>query len=87
MIGRETDMRYTLRNVPPAVDRALRRKARREGRTLNEVAIEALARGVGIDQPLIENHEWDFLIGTWMEDPEVESALTDQRRIDLELWK
>jgi len=80
-------MQYTLRKVPVAVDKALRRKARKEGRSLNEVAVEALTRGAGVDQPLIENHELDFLVGTWVEDPEVEKSLADQRQIDQDLWK
>lgn len=80
-------MQYTLRKVPVAVDKALRQKARKEGRSLNEVAVEALTRGAGIDQLPIRNHDWDFLIGTWVEDPEVEKALADQRQIDQDLWK
>lgn len=86
-IAYNVGMQYTLRKVPVAVDRALRRKARKEGRSLNEVAVEALTRGAGVDQPLIENRELDFLIGTWVEDPEVEKSLADQRQIDQDLWK
>jgi len=80
-------MKYTLRNIPLAVDQALRQKARDDGRSLNEVAIEALARGIGIDQTVKLNHEMDFLIATWIEDPEVEKALADQRRIEESEWK
>jgi hypothetical protein len=40
-------MQYTIRSVPPNVDQALRRQARRTGKSLNEVAIEALAKGSG----------------------------------------
>jgi plasmid stability protein len=41
-------MQYTIRNVPHTLDAALRRAAREQGKSLNEVAIEALARGAGI---------------------------------------
>ena len=34
-------MQYTVRGVSEAVDEALRRRARREGKSLNEVTIEA----------------------------------------------
>lgn len=40
-------IQYTIRNVPEALDEALRRAARERGKSLNEVAIEALARGAG----------------------------------------
>ena len=33
---------YTLRNIPPIVDRALRRRARLEHKSLNQVAIDSL---------------------------------------------
>ena len=80
-------MKYTLRNIPQSVDQALRQKVRDEGRSLNQVAIDALARGLGIDQAVTPNHDWDFLIGTWVEDPELEKSLAEQRRIDENAWK
>ncbi|HTW95613.1 MAG TPA: hypothetical protein VMD30_12500 [Tepidisphaeraceae bacterium] len=80
-------MQYTLRKVPREVDKALRQKAKREGRSLNEIAIEALIRGVGIEQKVPQNHDLDFAIGTWVEDPEFEKAIEDQRRIDPDMWK
>jgi len=40
-------MQYTLRNVPAELDEALRARARRTGKSLNEVAIEALRRDMG----------------------------------------
>jgi len=39
-------MQYTIRNVPKTLDEALRRAAREQDKSLNEVAIEALARGI-----------------------------------------
>ncbi len=80
-------VQYTLRNVPTSVDRALRRRAARLSRSLNEVALEALALGVGIEQKAKEHHDLDFLFGSWVEDPAVERALEDQRKIDEELWR
>lgn len=38
-------MQYTIRNVPDLLDAMLRRSAREQGKSLNEVAIEALVRG------------------------------------------
>ena len=38
-------MQYTIRGVPAAVDNALRARARADGKSLNEAAIEALAEG------------------------------------------
>ena len=41
-------MQYTIRNVPVTLDEALRRAAREQDKSLNEVAIEALIRGAGV---------------------------------------
>jgi hypothetical protein len=80
-------MQYTLRKIPRPVDKALRHKAKKEGRSLNEVAIEALARGAGIELGIVKNHDLDFAIGTWDEDPEFDKSIDDLRRIDPDLWK
>lgn len=80
-------MQYTLRNIPGDVDKALRQKSRKEGRSLNQIAIDALTRGAGCDGAIVKNHDLDFAIGTWVEDAEVEKALQDQRQIDADLWK
>ena len=85
--GYSAGMRYTLRNVPWQLDRALRAKAKREHKSLNEVLLAALQQAVGIDgQPPAQLHLAD-ITGTWQDDPEQERALAEQRDIDPELWK
>jgi len=80
-------MQYTLRNVPKHLDRALRELARRENKSLNEVAIAALLRALGIQgEPPIQRDLSD-IVGTWQDDPEMDRILQDQRRIDPEKWK
>lgn len=80
-------VQYTIRNVPKVVDRALRRRADRSAKSLNEVAVEALARGAGVDREAQEHHDVDFLFGSWVEDPAVDEALAAQRKVDRGLWK
>lgn len=80
-------MQYTLRDVPPEVDRALRAKAKREGRSLASVALEALARGAGASRPAQRRRDLRKIAGSWVEDPETDRVLADQRKIDRHLWK
>ena len=80
-------MQYTLRNIPPQIDQALRRRARSEKKPLNQVAIEALMRALALDGPPLPQRNLDDIAGSWIADPETESALTEQRRIDPELWR
>lgn len=79
-------LQYTLRNVPPEVDQALRKRAREEGKSLNEVTLDVLHRALNGDAPK-RHTDLDHLIGTWVEDPEFDKAMEDQRRIDPELWR
>lgn len=76
---------YTIRNVPKVVDRALRRRADREAKSLNDVAVEALTRGAGVEREASERHDVDFLFGSWVEDGAVDRALADQRTLDEDL--
>jgi plasmid stability protein len=41
-------MQYTIRQIPKAVDRALRVKAKAQGKSLNQLALEALAQQAGV---------------------------------------
>lgn len=80
-------MQYTIRNVPDDLDKALRERARREGRSLNEVALEALRRDVGLLSEQPKRRDLSSFSGTWIDDPDVEKALADQRAIDEQMWE
>ena len=79
-------MQYTIRNVPPILDETLRRAAREQGKSLNEIAIEALARGAGVTPDGRPQRDISDIAGTWHEDGAFESALAAQDTIDEEMW-
>ena len=81
------NMQYTIRAVPPAIDRALRRRAKQEAKSLNAVAVEALARGLELDAKLVEHTDLDALVGSWQEDKAFDRAVADFERVDEEEWK
>ncbi len=78
---------YTIRDIPTRVDEALKRRARQEGKSLNQVTVDALTRAVGLGEEPTLHHDLDYLAGTWVEDPEFESVIRDQDRIDPGLWQ
>lgn len=80
-------VQYTLRNVSPVVDRALRRRAAELRRSLNAVAVEALAAGAGVAGEPRRYDDLERFFGSWVADAAVDRALADQRRIDEDLWK
>lgn len=80
-------MQYTIRNVPETVDEALRRAARAKGKSLNEVAIEALSRGAGVAGESRPQRDLADIARTWRKDPAFDSALAAQDAIDEEMWR
>lgn len=80
-------MQYTIRNIPAHVDRALRERSVREGKSLNEIAIEALERGLDLEGQPVRRRDLSAITGSWVRDREVDRALDDQRTIDPDLWR
>jgi hypothetical protein len=79
-------MQYTIRSVPKALDAMLRDRARKEGKSLNEMVLQALARAMGFSKEPVRQRDLSRMAGTWVEDPEFDRAVEDQDRIDEELW-
>ncbi len=77
-------VQYTIRGVPPEVDRLLREKAARRKQSLNQIILEELtAATVG------HRARADFsdLVGQWTPDPAFDQILSAQRQIDPDKWK
>ena len=69
------------------MDQAARSRARQEGKSLNAVAMEALARGLDLDVKAPEYTDLDFLIGSWQEDPAFDDAIAEFNQVDEEAWQ
>lgn len=80
-------MQYTLRSIPAALDTLLRRRAREEGKSLNEVALEALMRGLGLSDAPLQQRDLSDVAGAWEADRTTDAILAEQRRIDPDLWR
>ena len=80
-------MQYTVRKIPAALDKAIRGRARTEGKSINEVAVAALVHGLGLGSESVVRRDLGDIAGTWTKDKAVEEALAAQDRIDKDLWK
>jgi plasmid stability protein len=79
-------MQYTIRNIPNSLDATLRRRAHDQRKSLNEVAIEALARGAGVSGEPSQQRDLRDIAGTWRKDRAFDRAVASQDTIDKELW-
>jgi hypothetical protein len=82
-----TCMQYTIRNIPKVVDAALRRRAKRQGKTLNEVTVQAITEALGLVAESPRRRSVRDILGARPKDVELEAALDAQRQIDPELWR
>ncbi len=80
-------MQYTIRNVPDYLDAALRSLADEQGKSLNEVAIEALARGAGVSERRSRQRDLHDVAGTWRKDQAFSDAIAAQDTIDEAMWR
>ena len=78
---------YTIRNVPEALDRELRERARRSGLSLNDAAIEAIKRGLGVVDTDETYDDLDDLVGTWQHDETFDRAIAEQDKVDSDAWR
>jgi hypothetical protein len=80
-------MQYTVRGIPEVVDKAIRERAREEGKSLNEVTVEALADGLGLGEESIVRRDLSDIVGTWKREVSVDAALAAQDIVDEALWR
>jgi len=78
---------YTIRNIPANIDRVLRKRMKDEGKSLNEVVVEALA--IGSNEQIRHLRDLSYLVGS-LSDKEakaLESEVKAQKTIDSDIWK
>lgn len=81
-------VQYTVRSVPAHVDKALRRRAQNERKSLNEVLRDALIREAeGTDAPERVYTDLDALAGSWVDVPGFDDAIEAQHRVEEALWR
>ena len=78
-------MQYTVRQISRQVDKALRAKAKAEGKSLNQALVDAIKAGLGVPDEPGKKRDLDDLVGsmtpedaraieetvTWMDDADL----------------
>ena len=78
----------TVRNVPRRLAQALDRERRRRDRSLNQTVIDALSRGLGIEDDGPRRNGLGRLAGTWTDADvrEFDDSMTAFDRVNPEMW-
>jgi len=80
----------TVRNLPPAVAKAVRERARKDKLSLNRAIVRFLEEATGEKGgKRVVHHDLDHLAGRWSEKEyrQFMVALREQRQVDPEMWK
>ena len=77
------EIQYTIRGIPPEVDRALRKRAAQRKLSLNRIIIDELTAATGTRK----RADFSDLAGQWTPDPAFDEILSCQRQIDPDKWK
>jgi hypothetical protein len=68
-------MQYTIRSIPPKLDATLRKQALQSGKSLNEVVLESLAKGAGVDSGTQTFTDLGWFVGSLKTDQEFDKAI------------
>ena len=80
-------MQYTVRDIPAAVDAALRQRARAADQSLNQATVQALIEGTGANGARRKRRSLGDIARTWRADKAFDAAIEAQDRVDEALWK
>lgn len=70
-----TNNQYTIRSIPRKLDETLRLQATKSGKSLNQVLLESLAKGAGVDIKDATFNDLDWFVGSNKPDPSTTKAL------------
>jgi len=80
-------IQYTIRNIPPAVDRVIRKRAKQQGESFNQTVVDLLSLQVfGTTHPKDEPG-FDWLFNRSTLDANFDEAIAELSRVDEALWQ
>lgn len=77
-------MNLQIQNIPQKVNKALRAKAKAEGKPVDQVALEAIKVGLGLINKEKKKRDLSDIAGTWAEDPVFDEIREYHERVDPE---
>ncbi len=84
-----SNIQYTIRNIPPAVDMVLKKRSKQSGKSFNQTVVDLLTLQTFGTTELPEDNGFDWLFGAGKDSlgPEFDEAIKDLSRPDPKLWK
>jgi len=81
-----TKIQYTIRNIPSAVDKVIRKRSQQSGKSFNQTVVDLLSlQTFGTTKPK-EDDNFDWLFGANTLDASFNDAIQELSQIDYKLW-
>jgi hypothetical protein len=82
-----SNIQYTIRNIPPSVDKIIRKRSKLSGKSFNQTVVELLSLQTfgTTEPPSDDNFDWLYNMKTL--DASFDQAIEDQSKIDDKLWR
>ncbi len=84
--------KITLRGLEPSLKEKLKRAAKKEGKSINQMVKDALKQHLGMSKEkkfTLVHHDLDHLFGRWSEDEfkRIQRKIDSESKIDEDLWQ
>lgn len=82
------NIQYTIRNIPPEVDRVIRKRSAQTGKSFNQTVVDLLSmQTFGTSKPpKDDNFDWLFGAGKDSLGPEFDKTINELSKPDPKLW-
>lgn len=80
-------IQYTIRNIPPAVDRVIRKRSEQSGKSFNQTVVELLSLQTFGTTKLPADSGFDWLYNKNTVDASFDEAIDGISQIDKKLWQ
>jgi hypothetical protein len=80
-------IQYTIRNIPPEVDRVIKKRSRQSGKSFNQTVVDLLSLQTFGTTDVPTSNNFDWLFGANTLDDSFDGAIKDLSQIDEKLWQ
>lgn len=80
-------IQYTIRNIPPAVDKVIRKRSKQSGKSFNQTVVDLLSLQTFGTTKVPTDNNFDWLFGANTLDHSFNEAIKDLSQIDEKLWQ
>lgn len=82
-----TKIQYTIRNIPPSVDKVIRKRSQESGKSFNQTVVDILSlQTFGTTNPKVDTN-FDWLYNQNTLDDAFDETVKDISQIDKKLWQ